>query len=668
MRTTVILFFTLFSLVTFAQNYDFGKISKEELEEKYNPQDSSANATYLYKNRKTFFEYQQEKGFELITEIHERIKIYKQEGFNYATKEVNLYKSGNDDEEFSNLKAYTYNLVEGKIVDEKLTKDGIFESELNKYLNQMKFTMPNIKPGSVVEFKYRIKSPFISNIDEFVFQHDIPVVKLEATFEAPEYFKFKLNTKGFLFVSPNVEEKRDRLTFVSKTMDRGFGQVGTKTHSEEIEFKKKISKYNLTNIPALKEESFVNNINNYRSSVKYELSYTDFPNSPLKYYSTSWEDVVKTIYQNPNFGSELDKSGYYEKEIDAIVSTVSDPTQRVALILDFVKSKVNWNGYYGYYTNVGVRKAYKDQVGNAAEINLMLTSMLRYAGLSAFPVLVSTRQNGIPLFPTREGYNYIITYVRLAETIILLDATNKYSAPNVLPFRTLNWQGRVMAEHGGSQLIDLYPNEISKNSLSFMANLDENGNLNGKYRAVKTNHEALLYREENNNKNKKDFLDQLENKLGGIEISDFKVENETDLYKPIIESYNFVKENQVDVIGGKLYFSPMFFLKINENPFKLEKREFPVDFGYPTNTSYKIVIKIPEGYKVESFPEPLMFMMPDNLGSFKYNISHQENLIQLSVESQINQPIILSVYYDALKEYFSKIVEKEAEQIVLTKI
>lgn len=668
MRTTVILFFTLFSLVTFAQNFDFGKVSKEELEETFNLLDSSASAAYLYKYRKTFFEYHQEKGFELITEIHERIKIYNQEGFDYATIEVNLYKSDNDDEEFSSLKAYTYNLVDERIVEEKLGKDGVFESELHKYSNQRKFTMPNIKPGSVIEYKYRIKSPFISNIEEFVFQNDIPIIKLEAIFEAPEYFKFKLNPKGFLFVSPNVEEKRDRLTFVSKTMARGFGQVGTTTHSENVEFTKKVSIYNLTNIPALKEESYVNNINNYRSAVKYELSYTDFPNSPLKYYSTSWEDVVKTIYQSPSFGSELDKSGYYEKEIDAIISSVSDPMQRVALIFNFIKSKMNWNGYYGYYTNDGVRKAYKDQVGNAAEINLMLTSMLRYAGLSAFPVLVSTRQNGIPLFPTREGYNYVVTYVRLVEGTILLDATNKYSAPNVLPFRTLNWQGRVMAEHGGSQLIDLYPNEISKNSMALLATLDENGNLNGSYRAIKTNHEALLYREENNNKNKKDFLDQLENKYGGIEISDFKVQNESDLSKPIIESYKFVKESQVDIIGDKLYFSPMFFLKTNENPFKLEKREFPVDFGYPSNTSYTIVVKIPEGHKVESFPEPIVLMMPDNLGVFKYNIGAKENLIQLSIESQINQPIISSVYYDALKAYFSKIVEKEAEQIVLTKI
>ena len=109
----------------------------------------------------------------------------------------------------------------------------------------------------------------------------------------------------------------------------------------------------------------------------------------------------------------------------------------MALIFDFVKSKVKWNEYYGKYTSDGVKKAYKEQVGNVAEINLMLTSMLRYAGLNANPVLVSTRDNGIPLFPTREGYNYVISCVELPTGKVLLDATNKYGSPNILPYTEL---------------------------------------------------------------------------------------------------------------------------------------------------------------------------------------------------------------------------------------
>ena len=140
--------------ITIAQDYKFGEVSKEELEEKFNPLDSSASATYLYKYRKTFFYYDSNKGFQLMTEIHERIKIYNQEGFDYATKAINLYKSGSHDETVNGLKAYTYNLENGKIEDTKLKNDGIFEEKTNRYWKKTKFTMPNINDGCIIEYKY----------------------------------------------------------------------------------------------------------------------------------------------------------------------------------------------------------------------------------------------------------------------------------------------------------------------------------------------------------------------------------------------------------------------------------------------------------------------------------------------------------------------------------
>ncbi|WP_194766792.1 DUF3857 domain-containing protein [Tamlana sp. I1] len=669
MRISVILLTLLVSITTFAQDYDFGKVSKEELEETVNPIDSSASAAYLYKFRKTYFQYVKEKGFQVVTEVHERIKIYNQEGFEYATKTVNLYKNGNDKEDLKNIKAYTYNLVDGEVEKEKLDKKAIFKLEQSKYRDQEKFTLPNIKNGCIVEYKYRVDSPYISNIDDYIFQEEIPIKKLEAEFEAPEYFVYKQNVRGYLPITPIKETRNDKITFTNMVRSSGGMSATTSSfQSQDVNFVKNRSSYNLSNIPALKEEAYVNNINNYRSSVKYELSYTKYPDSPMDYYSTTWEAVVKNIYENPSFGSELDKKGYYEDDIDALIGSISDPVQRAYLIFNFVKTRMKWNSYHSYYTNEGVKRAYKDQVGNVAEINLMLTSMLRHAGLRAYPVLVSTRNNGVPLFPTREGYNYVVSCVRFPEGDMLLDATNKYAMPNVLPEKALNWQGRIISEHGGSELIDLYPKKKSLNSVFMMVNLHEDGNLEGAYRSIKTNHNALAFRDKYIDYNKEEYLEKLENKYDGMEVSEYEVKDPLDLSKPITESYKFVKESQADIIGDKMYFSPLFFLRASENPFKLEERAYPVDFSYPQVTKFRIQIDLPEGYKVESIPESGAFKMPDNLGVFKYNLSVQDNKVQLMVNSDINESIITPAYYAALKAYFSQLVEKQGEQIVLSRI
>lgn len=659
------------SVTLTAQNYKFGKISKEELEEKFNPMDSSAAATYLYKNRNTFFEYNQEDGFQLITEIHERIKIYTTEGFDYATRQVNLYKDGSTREKLTNLKASTYNFDNGKIENSKLKKDGIFETELSKYYNQTKFTLSNLKIGSVIEYKYKIISPFSQNVDEFQFQHNIPIKKLEARFETPEYFSFKANAKGFLNVFPQTERVKGEITITTRNVtgtgnSAGGSQPNTFSRST-AEYFKDIKTYKLNNVPALQEEPYVDNINNYRSAVKFELSYTQFPNSTINYYTTTWEDVVKTIYKNPSFGAELNKSGYYEKDVKALIGGISDPLKKAALIYNYVKSKIKWNGYNSKYTSGGVRKAYKEQIGNVAEINLMLTSMLRYAGLNANPVLVSTRTNGVPIFPTREGYNYVISAIGFEKGIVLLDATNKYGSPNILPSRALNWKGRIVEKSGNSSLINLYPSKKSKNTVSMSVNLGNEGTVEGVIRTVKIDHAAMNYRQSYVGSDKTEYLERMENRYGGMEISDFKVQNAVDLSKPIMESYKFTQDNQFEVIGNQMYLSPMFFLSIKENPFKSDKREFPINFGYPLSNKYNIIIKVPEGYKVESIPEPKILKLPENMGSFKYNIAVTPQSIQVVVNTEMNNAIISPVYYDVLKEYFKDIIAAENEKIVLIK-
>ncbi|MEQ8421276.1 transglutaminase superfamily protein [Arenibacter algicola] len=669
MKKLLLIYLALNIQFLMGQDYDFGKVSKEELSEKFNSTDSSATASYLYKYRKSFFEYIQNDGFQLVTEIHERVKIYNKDGFDYATKKINLFKDGGNSEKISELKAFTFNLVNDKIEESKLKSDGEFDIELSKFYDQKSFTMPNVKEGSIIEYKYKVRSPFIAVVDEFKFQHDIPVKKLLAIFDVPEYFNYNVNVKGFLPVVPKIENSTQDITFNNKTRSGGFNYTSSQTtfNTSKISYIKNRSLYEMTDVPALKSEPYVNNIDNYRSSVKYELSYTKFPNAMIKYYSTTWEDVVKTIYESSNFGSELNKTGYFEKDLEALLVDISDPLEKISKIFSFVKSQVKWNGYYGKYTDNGVRQAYKEHSGNVAEVNLMLTAMLRSIGLNANPVLVSTRDNGIPVFPTRDGYNYVIAGVEVHSEIVLLDATSFYSTLNILPLRVLNWEGRMIKKDGSSVLVNLYPKNAALESVYLNVELFDEGDMSGELRNVKTGHDGMYYRTEYNGGNEDEFIEKLENKHGGMEISDFEVTNSKDLTQPIRESYKFIQDSQVEIIGDRMYFSPLFFLSTKENPFKLEKREFPVDFGYPSENKYRIGITIPEGYVIETLPKSAFLRLPDDLGSFMFNITTTANQIQLVVNSKMEESIISPVYYETLKEYFKLMIAKTNEKIVLTK-
>ncbi len=669
---TKIIFAIVFSmsLSTWAQEVKFGKISKEELLEKFNPEDSAAVATYLYKYRKTSFQYNKLSGFQLITEVQERIKIYTKDGFDYATKKIRLFGDGGDKERVNGFKGLTYNLDNGKVVETKIGKNGRFHTVLSENWSQESFTMPNLKEGSVIEYKYKIVSPYISNVDEFVFQHDIPIKRLNAVMSTPEYFNFRVSGKGFLDIASRTERKTNTITFTQKVAQQSGSALNpgvTRREQSTVDYISTLTYYQMANVPALREEPFVNGIENYRAGMKYELSYTKFPDTPIKQYATDWSAVVKSIYERPNFGGELKKQGYFEKDLDALLSSASSDSEKIGRVYRFVKTKVKWNESYGKYTDKGVKKAYKEGIGNIAEVNLMLTAMLRYAGLEANPVLLSTRRNGVPLFPTREGYNYVISGVLFNGEIVLLDATSAFSTPNVLPFRTLNWVGRMIKKDGSSAEVGLYPKKNSTTKVFMNTTLTEDGTMEGKLRKVYSDHNAITFRSSYVGKHDT-YLEELEQDNGDMEIENFTVQNETDLGKSAIASYDFLLEEAVDVIGGKIYLSPLLFLGTSENPFKLENREFPVDFGYPTSSNYIISIKLPEGYQIESLPEPLSMVLPDTMGKFKYAIMNKGNMLQLNVANAINEPIILPNYYSALKEYFKKMIEKMNEKVVLSKV
>ncbi|OIP49594.1 MAG: hypothetical protein AUK33_10225 [Flavobacteriaceae bacterium CG2_30_34_30] len=665
------LFVLLFSSSLFAQDFNFGKVSDSEVKQQLHPLDSSAIAAVLYKKGSTKMIY--EEKWYYVHEIESRVKIYKKEGFDYATVKIPMYDGGGGNKEkISNIKAFTYNLENGKINREKLKSDGQFEEEITENWRYYKFTLPNVKEGSVIEFTYRVTSPFINSLPEFTFQEKIPVANVEYTIEIPEYLNYRAYSKGFFPLKQTKTSRREKL-LISYRADTdpqvgGLGNINSlRTERGQIEFNLETTVYSVTQLPKLVEEEYVNNMDNYLNSIKHELEWTKMPGSSLETYTHSWDDVAKSIYKHSRFGNEIDTREYFEQDLDPLLKTAQNSFEKIKIVFDFVKQKVKWNEKYGVLVKDGVKKAYSQRTGNVAEINLMLTGMLRYAGLNANPILVSTRANGIAYFPTREGFNYVIAAVELNNELILLDATNEFTEPNILTEKTLNWVGRLIRSDFSSVEVDLMPKILSKRVFDLNIKMDLQGTINGRCRNSYTNHEALNYRNNFAGKSDKAYEEIIENNYSLMEISDIDITNRKETDKPYIENFNFNKTSSFDALGDRIYFQPLFFMATTKNPFKAEEREFPIDFSFPRSKIVRLQIEIPEGYKIESAPESATYKLPDDLGEFTYLISTTENTINLRVISEIKASILPAGYYSALKEYYKLVVEKETEKIVLVK-
>lgn len=200
------------------------------------------------------------------------------------------------------------------------------------------------------------------------------------------------------------------------------------------------------------------------------------------------------------------------------------------------------------------------------------------------------------------------------------------------------------------------------------ASLDEKGGINGKIQIYQTDYVAYLFRRNLKSKEKEAYLESLENKYNGIEISDYQTKDAENPTKPVTETFAFQKEDQCEIIDGKIYFSPLFFFATNENPFKMEAREYPIDFAFPISESYRFNISIPEGHQVESLPESVLYKLPDNMGELRFSLAVSGNILQVNVVEKINSAIISSINYQSIKEFYNQLVQKETEKVVLIKI
>lgn len=295
------LFFLTHFSFCYSQISELGNVTKNELSEKQYAKDTSAVAAFIFKKAKTKFEYKEEKGFISYTEISIKLKIYKKEGLKWANFEIPYYIGYNrlDEDRIEVSKAFTYNLENDKVIKTKLESEGKYSRKVNKFWASKIVTFPNVKVGSIIEFKYVLKSENLSTLPEFQFQYEIPVALAEYQTTIPEFYIYKGIKNGFVEV-----QNKEVFEQASQSYTTSYGKLAILSYNQIK------TDYLAVDIPKLIEEKFVNNIDNYYGKIEHELQIVRMPEQKPKHIATTWEDVAKSIYNEREFGNELQKKKY----------------------------------------------------------------------------------------------------------------------------------------------------------------------------------------------------------------------------------------------------------------------------------------------------------------------------------------------------------------------
>lgn len=621
--------------------------------------DTTASAIILADYGVSAITYREHSGFTIDFDRITRIKILKKEGLRWGDYAIPLYKRGADDEKVAGLKAVTYNLEGGKIVESKLKNDGIFREEVDANWDQVKVTFPNVKEGSVVEISYRVNSPFLTNFQDWSFQTTIPTILSEYRGKIPEYFSYDKYLQGYVGLATNDEKRENN----SIRFAPSAGQAAS-----SLDFVEHHYRWVATHVPAFKPEPYMTAIHDFVSKINFELAYVKFPNKPIEPYLGNWSDINKTMVEHSNFGMEVTGNGFLKKQVEPLVAGTSSPEEMIAAIVNYVKQTVAWDGNSRMIATESMRKVLDNKKGSSAEINLLLASMLEKAGIKATPVLLSTRDHGLvrTATPVLHQFNYVICLAEADGKSWLLDATEKLLPLGMLPERCLNGQGFAVAKQG-FRWISLDSKFKTRSVVSGEFALSSGGEMQGTLKVDCNGYAALRNRKKYLTNGEKEYVNQF---VGNHqwEVISTAISNVAEYHNNFVQEHELVVNENLMVAGDMIYLDPFIHNGMKENPFKSETRSYPVDFGSPSEETFFLKFTVPDGYAIDELPQGKLIALPENAGRYIYNVVHQGNEVTITSMFQINRSLFTQLEYPNLREFYSQVVAKQAEQIVLKKL
>ena len=549
-----------------------------------------------------------------------RVKILKKAGYDLADFKY-------DTDERPLVRGMVYNLEGDKVVKEKLPASAFYYKKLGTDSWETSFSIPNVKEGTVFDIQYTCQGlPY-----EWLFQRTIPVKYSELVIPQSPYLNFSKNFFGY---TPLAVSNGDRWV--------------------------------ATDVPAFREEPYINSRENYMTKMEIEIRSISIPGF-VRSYSTTWEDVNNNLLMNTYFPAQSQALLCTSSLLDELKSSGKSGDELIKAAFEAVKKEA-WNEEFTkYISDEGLCSHFKSGSGSVADINFMLLQILNKLGFEVYPVVLSSRGNGMlsQFSPSRYKLNYVIVALKNENGFTLLDATEKYMPYNLLPDRVINGNGRIVSDKY-SQWIPLVCKSKESSVYKYDMKLNDDLTLTGKMEMTLSDYAAYDFREMFSKYNSKEELAKAFEKMNpGLTVNEITVENAQDLYKPVIVTLDASIEGLVTQVDNELYITPMLFEQVKNNPFNAPERVYPISYSRFEDTRVNVNITLPDNITPGVLPKPMSSKVRNNAVAFTYNVTAEGQLIKADYVFDINALTITQDLYKDVRSVYTNLVSKHAEPVIL---
>lgn len=152
-----------------------------------------------------------ESGIIVNYEVKLRTKILKPEGAKHADIDItysegDIEKDNNSFDEITDLKVRVFSKNEkGKVEKSNINTANFVKERVNDTYVVLHVVVPDVQPGSIIEYSYKIRSPRASFLYDWAFQESIPTLHSKCELEIPAFLKFNMNVPINNLIKSNVE-------------------------------------------------------------------------------------------------------------------------------------------------------------------------------------------------------------------------------------------------------------------------------------------------------------------------------------------------------------------------------------------------------------------------------------------------------------------------------
>ncbi|WP_231590711.1 DUF3857 domain-containing protein [Hymenobacter terrenus] len=608
---------------------------------------------------------------QVVIKRHTRILIRKPSGFDYASGIVDLWKDEKGDHaSLRGLRGATYNLVGGQIHRDTLASEAVFTLLETPRWRSQRFTLPQVRVGSIVEFTYTLVSDDLQRLPVWVFQRRIPVRWSEFRLEVPTFLNYHMVLRSAH--PPAVNEHRGGLTMQALTaqtveaynlpirptdLQRGVGAT--------------FSRWVLRDVPVLPDWSFLPTVRDYQAQLEIELKSMALPGYPERNYTTTWERIDERLRADEQVGQRLHGGGFLRDEMVQLRRQHPEAAARAAAVYAWVQQHMKYDDQEVFWAERPLRQAWAAHRGNAAEINLLLVLALREAGLPADPVVLSTRAHGRVLedYPSQDRFNYLAAVLlRPDSSSLFLDATDPLVPVGLLPERLHGVRGRVLPAKGPGRWVTLEPGQGYVHRATYSLQLTPAGDLQGQIHLEEGGYAGLRERHALRTSSERAYLGR---RFAGYDtwtLTNFRLNSHAESTKPLT----------LDVAATRVHPGGPLTALLLELPAQLPSLLQEVlhasaapgaDLGAPQEWLSQVILTLPPGFAVASAPAPLALALPKGAGRYSFTVTHlTPTQVVFTNRLQLQQAAYGAADLAALRELLRLAAAKSAERLVVERV